>query len=317
VSSLEIRSFQHPGINPGDLRGVVALYNRALNGRHGFFPITEALFADRILSSPWFEEELCQLALVDNRVAGIIHGADLRDPCYEEGGAIELLTVDPEFHHQGIESMLLETLILRMKRRNLFMIDAGGTFPLTPFYSTLMDGSERSGFFTDEVELIQLLQGHGFTERRRSLVMRADLFALGDAPADLPRPQEVHLRLTERTPEATWLDHVFRDWPLQDSHLIETESGRLLSRAIISPMTALSQEEGHCVYALFGVNTPPSLRGRGYGSKHLRLLQNLLRQQGVDLLELHVYADNEPAIRLYRRCGFIELAQTLTLRKML
>lgn len=304
-----------PARSSDDLQGVVALYNLALAGRHGYFPLCAERFASRILASPWFISELFLLALADGKVVGMIHGADLRDPCYEEGGVIELLVIHPAYRNQGIEEWLLDSLLKRLWDRKIWLLDAGGTFPFTPFYTTLIDGSERSGFFRSDQELIALFMSRGFTERHTSLVMRADLFARHDQEEAPPEAVPCHLRLIPRTLEETWLDHVFRDWPLEDSHLVETATGRVLSRAIVSPMEDLSLQEGHVLYAVFGVNTPPPLRGKGYARHHFRLLQNELCDRGVDLMELHVFADNTPAVHLYRQSGFVEIARTVTLRR--
>jgi len=92
------------------------------------------------------------------------------------------------------------------------------------------------------------------------------------------------------------------------------QSGQVLSRAIISLMPDLSQREGRSLYAVFGVNTPEQLRGHGWASIHFRALRVAIRKRGGHMMELHVHEDNDPALRLYRRSGFVPIDRTATLR---
>lgn len=48
------------------------------------------------------------------------------------------------------------------------------------------------------------------------------------------------------------------------------------------------------------------MRGRGIGEALLRTAFAVLRQRGLDQVDLKVVADNATAIRLYRRLGMIE-----------
>jgi ribosomal protein S18 acetylase RimI-like enzyme len=50
-------------------------------------------------------------------------------------------------------------------------------------------------------------------------------------------------------------------------------------------------------------------RGRGYGRAMLEALHDKLAEEGVAELFLRVYDWNEPARRLYTRCGYEVVAQ--------
>ncbi|TLS36114.1 GNAT family N-acetyltransferase [Pseudalkalibacillus caeni] len=57
------------------------------------------------------------------------------------------------------------------------------------------------------------------------------------------------------------------------------------------------------------------LQGKGYGSKAIAKLEELLKEKGIEKLELHVFGHNQGAFRLYQRLGFeptnIVMAKTL------
>ncbi len=55
---------------------------------------------------------------------------------------------------------------------------------------------------------------------------------------------------------------------------------------------------------LYYIEIHKPYRGRGYGKKAMNLLEDLLRKRKVKILGLHVFADNQVAMNLYKRQGF-------------
>jgi GNAT superfamily N-acetyltransferase len=59
----------------------------------------------------------------------------------------------------------------------------------------------------------------------------------------------------------------------------------------------------------------PDWRGRGVNARLIAALKEWCRANGVTELRLDVYADNEPAVRAYRKAGFrasmVEMRVTL------
>lgn len=62
-------------------------------------------------------------------------------------------------------------------------------------------------------------------------------------------------------------------------------------------------------FVLSGLAVDPRHRGRGIGSGLIEQVSRHARANGYDRLTLHVWADNEPAQRLYRRTGFTVAAR--------
>lgn len=52
-----------------------------------------------------------------------------------------------------------------------------------------------------------------------------------------------------------------------------------------------------------------SARGKGYGSEALSAIESLAREAGARQIELGVFEFNDPAMRLYERSGYEELAR--------
>lgn len=62
----------------------------------------------------------------------------------------------------------------------------------------------------------------------------------------------------------------------------------------------------HDVYAYFGfMYTRPEYRGLGINGQILQVLRQWARQEGLSEIRLTVYTDNQPAIRAYKKAGFI------------
>ena len=57
---------------------------------------------------------------------------------------------------------------------------------------------------------------------------------------------------------------------------------------------------------LVGMYVRPQARNRGVGRRLVEAVIEVARRRGVELLQLAVVSDNEPARRLYARLGFVE-----------
>jgi ribosomal protein S18 acetylase RimI-like enzyme len=55
---------------------------------------------------------------------------------------------------------------------------------------------------------------------------------------------------------------------------------------------------------LYDIDLYEPFRGKGYGRASLELLEEMLREKGIESLELHVFADNSVAIGLYKKLGY-------------
>jgi len=75
---------------------------------------------------------------------------------------------------------------------------------------------------------------------------------------------------------------------------------------VLKPYAELEEDESYyiCGMALF-----PEHRGRGIGSRLLGLAEEQAREQGFGKLSLIVFEQNEGALRLYRREGYLEVAR--------
>jgi putative acetyltransferase len=104
--------------------------------------------------------------------------------------------------------------------------------------------------------------------------------------------------------EALWRARLETSAPHGSGHitLVAEEDDRVIGVAGLHP-TGPNERRRHVV--MLGMAVAPEAWGRGVGSALLRALcEHADRWSGVLRIELGVFTDNEPAIRLYRKFGF-------------
>jgi ribosomal protein S18 acetylase RimI-like enzyme len=161
--------------------------------------------------------------------------------------------------------------------------------------------------FAQPSRLDAFLARRGWDEFERTLVLRADLAEERTAAAPAAKVELVAMK----------------DWIEATRPLLGVATDalpRLLDRAASYPLPqlgALVRREGRIVacglakieedhVGLFAVHTEPSLRGRGMGRAVVGALLADARRRGARTAYLQVTAQNDPAITLYRRFGFVD-----------
>lgn len=309
--SLTIEKWPHSH-TPEDLDRIARLWNNNVAGRHAFYPWTgERLH--RLLTASGKPVGTIMAAFDGDALIGFSHANQVIEEGYPVVGCVEAVLVDAAYRRKGIGGGLLAAAlgVIQGYRPRPQFADALGAWPFGYVYNTLADGSERSGVFQDDAPLYRLFRRADFQPVRRSFVMRAELAGVDGKPT----PPGSGFYVGKRC-DMTWLDRVFRGRELWDFDLARSD-GRVLSRAIFGFMENESLREGQAIFSLFGVNTPRDLQNKGYASINLSNLMAHVRSLGGDALEIHVYADNEPALALYRRLGFRQLAETMMMHKKL
>lgn len=301
------------GFSPRALEEITALWNANAVGRHAFYPWTGKRLAAVLAADGKGLGKIIAARAANGELLGWTHVSLMDETGYMRAGVVEMLLVDERSRNRGIGTGLLRAglEILQARRPQPVLIDALGAWPYGCVYNTLADGSERSGLFLSDARLFRLFRRAGFEPVRKSLVMRARTAGI----ATHPEPPGTRFFVAKRR-ETTWLDRVFRGRELWD-HILVNRDGGILSRAIFGLMEGESREEKRIIFSLFGVNTSEESRNRGYATTNITRLMAHVEKLGCEFMELHVYADNLPARALYRRLGFVDVAETMMMHKKL
>ena len=291
------------------------VWNAGAVGRHAFYPWTAPMLEGHLQPSHGWSADDLLLALENNRLAGWAQATILNQGhmgmSLHPAGSIEMLVVTPQARGRGVGRALLRAALAHFRQRGMTEARASGAWPYGPHFHALADGSERSGVPADDPRALACLSAAGFTAIRRSWVMRFDMN--GQAAALIHNMDGEGLVSDQARMGATWLDYAFRAWTLREQHL-PGDRGETLSQAIYARMDGLSDYDGKEYYALFGVYTTPGGRRQGHARRNLTALLSRLRSKGAAFVELHCYADNIPALGLYRELGFREVVSTTDFR---
>lgn len=310
-----IISHDHPA--NAVLRDIAAVWNTNASGRHAFLPWTAERLAELVVPDGYPVGTLLTAHIGDGaeegRCIAFAHVGEIREDGYPHAASVEMLLVDAAHRGRGLGTALLQRCLGIVERypRKPALVDALGAWPFGYAFNCLADGSERSGVFLNDPAAYRIFRREGFEPVRKSIVMRADLIRTQPRPI----PPGTGFHIGKRT-QRTWLDRVFRGRELWD-HELTGRGGQIFSRGIFGFMEDESRREGRAIFSLFGVNTPFDMQGKGYAGINLSRLMEHVRDLGGDEMELHVYADNTPAVRLYTGLGFKPLAETMMMHKPL
>ena len=118
---------------------------------------------------------------------------------------------------------------------------------------------------------------------------------------DIPRLAELERELfaDDAWSEATWWTEL-AGRPRREYVVVEASAG-------IEGYAGL--DHGGDVADVMTVAVAPAFRGQGVGGLHVRDLVSRAESSGATALLLEVRADNEPALALYRRQGFVPVSR--------
>jgi ribosomal protein S18 acetylase RimI-like enzyme len=131
-------------------------------------------------------------------------------------------------------------------------------------------------------------------------------------PEDAARYREIRLEGLRVSPEAfgnTFEAENARPIELFADRIRDSETMGAFEGAEILGVAGLRANQGPKEShkgMLVGMYVRPRARNRGVGRRLVEAVIEVARTRGVELLQLAVVSDNEPARRLYARLGFVE-----------
>ena len=227
-------------------------------------------------------------------------------------GVICAVMVHPGYRRQGIGTELVRRSEKYLLRRGASDVRAGPAPGRDPFFFGLYGGTRPSGFLESDpharpfFESLNYVAGprHGVFQRR-----------LGEKPdpmnlrlATIRRETDLVVAPGPYNPTWWWHTH-FGRW---DSAGIDLLRFRLVRKGAGEPIAAVTvigldqygpiwQERA---IGLVDVFVEPSLRGQGYGQALLLGVMRRLKQELVDVAEIHSPQSNETAWKVIQSAGF-------------
>ena len=265
------------GLCAEELDAIAALEHRVVRHDGGRLKLEWTTLRSR--SGEWVED---LLAFEGERLVGFLGLYMVRPPTAELAGM-----VDPGARRRGIGAALLDAGLALCDQRGV--TEALLIVPRESAGGRALAGGR--GATLDHTEFALVLRG---------------------GPVDGPRDPSITLRAARREDVATVMRLVTGGFGWAPADLAERLSGPD-TRTIVAQrgdrvVATLRVQVTDARADVYGFVVDPPLQGRGIGRDVLRRVCRQLRAEGVPLVGLEVFAENDGAIHLYTSLGFEPVA---------
>jgi len=287
------------------------------------YPVTTSQLEDGILSKSYFDRQGIIVAERDGRAVGFVHAgfgpADDGSCIDTDFGVTCMIMVRPEEMETTLGAELLARSEAYLNERGAKVLYGGGIRPLNPFYLGYYGGSELPGTLCSDTWRQELYRAAGYVEVDRVLVMHCDLSKFR------PPINRQQLLLKRSTQIAHQFDPNSSPWwsactlgilePVRFTLVDKLKPAQPYAQASFWTMEPLSCSWGARAAGMIDLEVDSTQRRRGLATCLLSESFRQIQLQGFSLVEVQVMHNNEPAIGLYRKLGFVEVDQGSVLRK--
>jgi GNAT superfamily N-acetyltransferase len=232
-------------------------------------------------------------------------------------GVTHRVMVDPE-----VEAGALPTELLALSEQYLIshgaqVLYGGGVRPLDAFYLGLYGGSELPGVLDTDPGMQQLFSQAGYRVIDRIVVLQCDLSRFR-APVTHATRQWVRSTRVEQfahDEEASWWRRGTIGCLEPQRFELRGRNDELLASTTLWDLEPLASCWGVRAAGILDLQVAEGMRRRGIATHFLSELMRQLRLQGVSIVEAQTMVNNQPALDLYRKLGFVEIDRGAVYRK--
>ncbi|MBV8882127.1 MAG: GNAT family N-acetyltransferase [Planctomycetaceae bacterium] len=310
--------------SPSLLPATVAFWNRSFASRRNFFPVSEALFRERVTRretpTERFDPTRFIVARDGKEIAGFIHVGErpeslcrTLDPEWRSGtqGYVAFLYVDPSRRRKGLGTELWHRGLERLKSTRQVVLD-GQCFnpyygnsegPFTPFWGT----PEGVSVDWNDSATKKFLARKGFAPRFKGVQLSLDLTQAGntlDAVSQALIRQGMSLEVLKGAyPELGKAQGVRRPMPegLDFEVVAAVRRGKVAGLIACYPM----REVRPGLFGIYEAVVVPEWRGKSLGKRLLEAARARMKALGGSSCEVLTLPELSPAAhKLYFTAGF-------------
>ena len=303
--SVTLRPFRN-----GDPPGLVRLWNAAGLGRGAVRGLTVDVFDHLVIAQQHFRPACVTIAEEEapdgrRRAAGFALSGFA--PARPETGVVEAVVVHPDLRGRGIGRRLMGAAVDSLRDRGATRTLAGPGPAEAPFLVGLYGGSEPAGFLDSDPAARPFAEACGFRERTRYAVLQR--------PTETPERtgfqalaarRHSALRTAAANPGDRWWATRFGRLDTLRFELAPREDAR--KGAATAGITLIGLDLYGPGWSRRAVGLRDLSVGPGGSAAHLQALVSevtrKLREEAVDLLEIHADAADGPALARLARMGF-------------
>lgn len=319
---IQYRTFRNP-----DPPRILELWLECPLGRSGARPHSTDVFEVFNYAQLFFDPAGMVLACDGPQVVGLAHAGfcctDDESRLDQSRGVICIVIVHPAYQRRGVGRELVQRCERYLAERGAHEIYAGPSPRRDPFYFGLYGGTRPSGFLESDPLAAEFFTSVGYTAFERHGVYQRNL-AIARDPINLRVAairRQTELAIVDKPFRPTWWWYThFGRW---DSAGIDLLRFRLVRKADGEPVAGVTvigldqyipvwQRRAIGLVDLFVVE---SLRGQGYGQTLLIEVLRRLRQELIDLAEVHAPEANSLASRVVQSAGFERIDTGIVYRK--
>lgn len=308
---IEYRTFRNP-----DPPRILELWSACAHGRSVARPHSTDVFEVFNYAQLFFDPAGLILACDGPQVVGFCHAGFC---CTEDEsrldysqGVICLVLVHPGYHRRGVGRELVRRAEEYLTERGATEIFAGPSPHRDPFYFGLYGGTRPSGFLESDAIASEFFRSLGYVAHEQHGIYQRNLAATRDPInlriANIRRQTELTIVDKPYQPTWWWYSH-FGRWGSAGIDLLRFRLTRKSDGEPLAGVTVVGLDQYISVWqkraiGLVDLFVVESLRGQGYGQALLVEVLRRLRQELIDLAELHVPDSNPMAARVVEAAGF-------------
>ena len=233
-------------------------------------------------------------------------------------GVICAVMVHPQFRRQGIGRELVRQAEQYLQTAGATQLQAGPARGSDPFYFGLYGGSRLSGFLESDPLAQPFFTNLGYLPSERHVIHQRSLRS-GNEPTTV-RLQKIRrlteLEILENHERPTfWTNSLFGWYDLLRFRLLLKDRKRPVAAVTAFGLDNYIRSWNARAIGLLDMWVDESYRGKGYGQTLLVECLRRLRQQNVDLAEIHAPANGTYALRALRGAGFTPIDSGIVYQK--
>lgn len=285
-------------------------------------PLTATLLEQLVFSKPYFDPAGLIVALHDEIPIGFAHagfgGSDSQNAIDTDSGTTYQLMLRCDHRDISLATELLANSENYVRERGAKVIYAGGIRPLNAFYLGLYGGSELPGILVGDALFNDACRQGGYREIDRVKILQLDLAGF-QAPITRNQRQlrrEMSCQEIPSPPIRSWWDACTTGAFERIRFMVSRPSScDALADVWFWDIEPLSTAWGRPTAGMFDLDVSNDQRRKGLATFLLSEAFDRLRNRGLLLIEAQTMQQNEPAIALYKKLGFIQVDEGIVYRK--
>jgi ribosomal protein S18 acetylase RimI-like enzyme len=294
-----------------DPPGLVEIWNDALTGRGAVRLRNSSPLESFTLSKLFFDAEGLIVAEDGGRAVGFVHagfGANAAGTALDyQSGTTCVLAVRASHRGHGIGAELLRRSEAYLRAHGAVQLYAGSMAPLNPFYLGLYGGSELPGFLATDVNAEPFFTHRGYQVCRTTRVLQRRLglpVKVFDARF-VSYSQRFELCVDAASRLGTWWQYnLYNGGEPRVFSLLDRTSQQYAAQATVWEMEGFSFRWNKPAMGLADWFVRPELRRQGIGKYLLTQVLRRAMEELLEVVELHIPSDNQPAWKACQALGF-------------